>query len=209
MPSVCTIFATDSMRCDFYSNEIKSDVLVLNFTQMGPEGRDIENQTAGRGGSFMLSLGCDVISISESNNHSYQDLTETQITQISSFVEMTRKNYKKVVGHGSSMGGFAAILFSNRLKLDEVLAFSPYYDIRFPWEPRWAGVAKEIKEWNNSMTPECIYDGCKYLFYYDPKDLDLIHINYYKSIIKPENLLEGKITYSGHPCVYILKEASL
>ncbi|MBN9027324.1 MAG: hypothetical protein J0H20_17415 [Rhizobiales bacterium] len=85
---------------------------------------------------YFSTNNINVLSVKSHGNHWYQHEEMDEVVDRINQRLLGRDR----VGYGSSMGGYAAVNFSERLSLSRVLLFSPQYspDLkRVPWENRW------------------------------------------------------------------------
>jgi hypothetical protein len=81
---------------------------------------------AGFGEAMLKENGIPAIHFINLQNHWWQ------IPDLASAIDIANKwlaSSTSRVGYGASMGGYAALNFSERLRLDKVLSFSPQYSI--------------------------------------------------------------------------------
>lgn len=203
-----TLFTSEDLKIDFSPSVANIDHCVaITFT---PFVAETENVLDGSGyaGDFLLANGFDLIAVKSSKNLWFQNLSQTALNEIQRFLETAEPNYKKRVGYGSSMGGYAAIQFSNALKLDVVLALSPQFAIDQPYDQRWALAAKNIV-FQHRINQAAIYDRCKYFVAHDPRDIDTVHVEKLRALITPELFVDINIPFAGHPVSYYLAETGL
>lgn len=85
---------------------------------------------------YFSTNNINVVAIKSHGNHWYQhDEMDAAIERINE-----RLAGRQRVGYGSSMGGYGALNFSERLSLSRVLLFAPQFSAdlgRLPWERRW------------------------------------------------------------------------
>ena len=59
------------------------------------------------------------------------------------------------------------------------------------------------------ITENSIDQDCKYVIFYDNKDIDLLHVKSISVLIPRKNLKSIELPYSGHPALHYLKELNL
>ena len=106
------------------------------------------------------------------------------------------------------MGAYAAIRYSGRCRFDRVLAVSPLFDIKLPWDDRYKEDIVNLRD-EPMMAANYIYDNGLYCIAYDPRSVDAKHFARYRDLVKDANLLELKFPYSGHPSGFFLNEVGL
>ncbi len=116
-----------------------------------------------------------------------------------------------LVGYGGSMGGFAAITFSERLGLRSVVAVCPQYSIdpaRAPYETRWRGEAARIAA-DSGFAYDRV-DQVKRLergwLIYDPACVDARHA---ADIQARHGLGELRVRFGGHDMMLMLQQADV
>ncbi|MET4633712.1 hypothetical protein [Kaistia defluvii] len=85
---------------------------------------------------YFSTNNINVVAVKSHGNHWYQHAEMDEVVDRIN----ERLGSRQRVGYGSSMGGYGALNFSERLSLDRVLLFAPQFsaDIRtVPWERRW------------------------------------------------------------------------
>ncbi|WP_428029490.1 alpha/beta hydrolase [Ancylobacter sp.] len=110
----------------------------------------------------------------------------------------------RVVTYGMSMGGYAALRFSEPLRADVVIAFSPQYSIdrwRVWWERRWGSESRSVL-WDRQK-PRA--EAVKYVFY-DPLNQDRRHI---RGLSREAELDLVRIYFSGHASITYVQECGL
>ncbi|GLK70348.1 alpha/beta hydrolase [Ancylobacter dichloromethanicus] len=110
----------------------------------------------------------------------------------------------RVVTYGMSMGGYAAYRFSEPLRADAVIAFSPQYSIdrwRVWWERRWGSESRSVI-WDRQKPRK---EAVKYIFY-DPLNQDRRHI---RGLAREADLDLVRIYFSGHASISYVNECGL
>ena len=107
--------------------------------------------------------------------------------------------------YGSSMGGYAAAAYADRLPVSKVIALSPQYSIRrdlVPFETRWAAEAATI-----TFQPQDgkVAQNCHLYLFYDPKNPDARHAQMIAERARHVTMVE--VPGGGHPVGPVLVEA--
>ena len=113
----------------------------------------------------------------------------------------------RVMTYGSSMGGYAAIRFADRLGANAVLALSPQYSIdpaKTPFDDRWNQDSHRIK-WLPEIDGPVVCQ-CRPVIVFDPKSRDGSHV---LRLSKDIQITGIPLPYSGHPATTYLQEANL
>jgi hypothetical protein len=189
------LISSPSFSVDYFSRY--SDSLVITFGFYG------QNKLSGMGwgGVELFEDGFDVLAIKTLSNDWYQCLDIKDFNAISEF--LFSKNYRKKIAYGTSMGGYAAILISKFVTIDEVICFSPQFTIWESWDLRWSGEARRNSpqkyDLRNMASSNVI---CKIA--YDPYDIDKIHFNEINKIFR--NCIEYRMPNFGHLSVVCLAD---
>lgn len=169
------------------------------------------------------NVECDKMFLRDLNQTWYNRGVDKKIKsseELTNYLErsISQNGYKKVTFLGNSMGGYAAIMFGTRLKVDNVLSFAPqtfidrwrrllYFDRR--WKDRMK-VIYRTKEGNEELVDLkkllMNTDGIKTNIdiYYSPKHrLDKIHAERLK---ETENVNLIPIESGGHGVVKTLRD---
>jgi len=133
----------------------------------------------------LLRAGIDVFSIQSNCDDWHQHVPPAVYDELSLRMQ---KNYQNIYGYGSSMGGYAALLFAHKLNFHVVLAMSPQYTIVEDFDTRWRASSGQINWQYDINEMSKLYTG-KMFVTYDPYDLDAQHF----SLIK-ENFNQAEIT---------------
>jgi len=189
------VICSPSKSVDYFTCE--SESLVITFGFYG------QNKLTGMGwgGAELFADGFDILAVKTLANDWYQCFKIEDFNKISIF--LSTKIYKKRIAYGTSMGGYASILFSKFVKLDEIICFSPQYSIWESWDLRWSGEARMTSPQKYDLKKIHSSDVlCKIA--YDPYDIDKIHFNKISKIFK--NLVEYRMPNFGHPVVVCLAD---
>jgi hypothetical protein len=116
--------------------------------------------------------------------------------------------FEHVITYGISMGGYGALIASDQLRAERVVAFAPQYSINpdeVPWETRWLKYARKIQFQGNDFAN----DVCKgdIILFSDPFcSLDQKHIDL---IQKHRSITNVKVPFSGHELARVLRDCGL
>ena len=125
---------------------------------------------------------------------------------ISAIQAITRR-FGRVVTYGSSMGGYAAALWSGALAADAIIAVSPQFSIdrqASPNEKRWADDARRITFDRDDMAAS-LNPMAQFNLLYDPFTPDRDHAERLLALsADPRPLL---IPFGGHPAGAFLRDA--
>ena len=90
-----------------------------------------------------------------------------------------REKYQHICTYGLSMGGYGALMFSNRLKADRVVAIAPQYSIDsqvVPFETRWQDDRSRVQFMYDDMGDGLIKQGQVVIFYDKFFEFDHLHV---------------------------------
>lgn len=195
------IHTAEHLRIDYVQGEIQDDSaerdLVFTFTNWAPPGAT-SLEGPGYAGRFLLESGFDIVAFKANRNWWFQDIDPSIFARVEQAITQGGRRYRRRIGHGSSMGGYAAFQFSGALKLDRVVAYSPQFSIHEAWEPRWAREASAIA-FTQTMTQDALARGCRYVVAFDPCNPDIEHVRRFAAIVPPGQMQELRLRYSGHP----------
>lgn len=198
------IFNSEYLRIEYFSNQENTNTSVA-LTYTARMNRNLDGN--GWGGNFLIKNRFDIVAFKCSNDDWFQSVPKDIFHSINAL--LNANNYKKRVAYGASMGGYAAIQFSESLKCDVVLAYSPRFPINQNFDSKWS-FAPIKTNWNYHISNDSINRNCKYFLVYDNKDdKDKLPIEHLTHLVSAENLVKVKIPFSGHPTSTYLQEVNL
>lgn len=179
-----------------FADQPRRKPLVITFAARRPiQSLDF----AGFGTAFLGKYGYPTAQITVASNHWYQtpemDAALIALSDLAS-------GHARIVTYGSSMGGYAAILFA-RLLGAEAVALSPLFSIEgavVPWERRYRTDAAAIPAF--LYGPE-LMRGAKARILYDPRSPDRRHVALIDAVTDAELFA---LPFSGHPTTTFLLE---
>lgn len=202
------IFRSDELAIDFFSfGTAPNKNIAITFTPFGVHG-PVLLDGVGFAGELLLRNGFDLVAFKSAKNLWYQNLSRDTLAVVDHFIATQHISYVKRVGYGSSMGGYAAIQFAKRLRLDIVLALSPQFEIDKSYDQRWQSAASAIK-FQYRIDASAIAADCKYFVAYDPGTIDVRHVEKLRDLIDAQSLVEIPTPFSGHPVGHYLAETGL
>jgi hypothetical protein len=185
-----TLIETDAVRVRHFRGRGK--VVVFTFTPWMPAQSHSLNPDYYYAADFLVKHGFDVVGFRAMRNHWYQDIDAELLRDVSNAVRTEER-----AGYGSSMGGYAAIVFAGALGLQRVFSISPQFDPR--GDSRWPDAASIDFRHVIAASPEC-----EYFVTYDPRSgNDLRHVEQLRQRIP---LVEAPLPYSGHPTGHFLAD---
>ncbi|QIO06987.1 hypothetical protein [Acinetobacter shaoyimingii] len=118
--------------------------------------------------------------------------------------------FKRVVGYGGSMGGYAAIKYAKPFKMNRVVAMVPQYSIN-PEEVedrRYTDFYDAETNGDMRIQAADISENCEYIIVYDPYfDLDREHYKKIQPLIPQLHTLH--LPYTGHDAIAVLANSAL
>lgn len=116
---------------------------------------------------------------------------------------------RRLVLYGSSMGGYAALIYSRILKPDQVIIFSPQYSIdanKVPFEKRWRNYAAKVRFDHDDMVAGLdVNVPVKVIFdpFFEP---DARHVGLIEAVRPIERV---SIPFAGHNTARVLGELNM
>ncbi|MDB5687917.1 MAG: hypothetical protein JWR77_2506 [Rhizorhabdus sp.] len=200
------------LRIEHFRSKVRSETVAFTFTDR--ERRDLADN--GFGTTFLLNNGIDVVAIKSSRPLWYENLLASDCAEIERWLSWSELPYRRRVGYGSSMGGYAAARMAVALRFDRVVALSPLFDIKNDWEPRWRDDREAMSadesmftvpdESTKAAPADQISDHCDYMMIFDPLSQDFEHIRRFLQIIPEDRLKLLPLFYSGHPSGQLLAQ---
>lgn len=193
------IFESDEVLIR-YCPAISHDLLVVTFANfLLSQSKD----QPGFGEKLFRAERISAIHVTCSSNRWFQ---YQELLKLGELVAGIRDRYQRVVTYGSSMGAYAAILFSGQIRADAVVAASPQYSIdpmKVPFDKTWNWVAKDVTFINDAIGASV----CGQVFLvYDDKHVDGQHADR----IAAEAAVHRIVTpHSGHPAVHFLHRSDI
>ena len=201
---ICHNFLTTPTLVVDYFYEAAVDNANLAFVFSPSLNRELNGNSYG--GEVLFRNGFDTVVFKVSNDDWFQSVPPNLFEVINNTV--SKKKYLKKISYGSSMGGYAAIVFSKYLALTSVYVFSPQYSIDQDFDTRWAAFSKKIY-FNYRIDAETVNQNSRYFIFYDNKDLDAQQVQKLLNFLPLDKTQEIKLPFTGHPCVHYLSEIGL
>jgi len=155
------------------------------------------------GSDPLLRAGVDVISVQSNCDDWHQSIPPQVLDELAQRLE-TR--YQRRYAYGSSMGGYAALLFAAKLNIDVVLAMSPQYTIQDDFDKRWRLYSDRI-DWRYKIADTAsVYQGEIYVTY-DPYNLDARHFSLIKSHFGSAKITGVTVKFGSHPTTAYFRDA--
>lgn len=196
----------DAYYLDFVEG---SETLVIVFPPFGQSvGENIRKIPCWANG-FLRKRGYSILGFKLKNPDWFRNAQLHQYLRSPRFRKFL-ESFERVVFYGGSMGGYAALAFSELIAKAEVLALSPQFTLNpvtVPWEPRWVEAGQK-QDWDGDFANAA--DNCKsaarVVVTYDPHfKLDAKHIEQLYS----SNVLKLPVPNVGHSTVMWLNRMGI
>jgi tetratricopeptide (TPR) repeat protein len=194
------IFENDVYRIEHHRCADKNNNVVFTFTPFMFSDLNVD----GFGVKFLLSEGYDVICFKCIRDSWFQNLPPHAIKAAAA----AGRDYSNRLTYGSSMGGFAAIAFADRLSAVHAIAISPQYSIKEKFDTRWSRQAAAIPRWKYEIEKGSCTKCRVTLLYDDRNKLDNAQITKIVGTIKTRNIVKITAPFSGHPTGHFLDETN-
>ncbi|WP_201450239.1 hypothetical protein [Sphingobium yanoikuyae] len=196
MEETMKIFKNENIAIDFHDAGCNARKLIYTFTPF--QFNDLDGE--GFGIPFLVKNGFDVIAIKINDDSWYQYIDDEILSKTSAYSE----KYDDVITYGSSMGAYAAILFSGNLKADKIIAISPQFSIKDDFDIRWKKEALAVR-WSREITPQCLSEkGDYYIIYDNYFHLDMLQVERIAAVIPPASFHPIRVPFSGHPSGHLM-----
>lgn len=193
------VVAADGLRIDYTFNASPNGVLVVTFTERFNKQLDYP----GFGTHYLTQHGFDVVAVKTNRDVWYQNLDQYHLDGILAMVELSGRHYVTRASYGSSMGAYAAIRFAKPLAIDRVLALSPLFEIKEQWDTRWKMDVPALAP-TPMMSSDYVSAEADYFVVFDPCNLDLRHVERYRSVLPHGCLHTLELPFAGHPAGFFL-----
>lgn len=193
------VFESDDIRIR-YCPASSRDLLVVTFANfLLTQSKD----QPGFGERLLRAEGISAIHVTCGSNRWFQN---SELLQLGDLIAGIRAGYREVVTYGSSMGAYAAILFSGQVRADRVVAASPQYSIdpaKVPFDRTWNWIAKDVAFINDEIGAHA--SGQVFVIY-DDKHVDRQHADLIAAEVPARRIV---ISHAGHPAVHFLHRAGI
>ena len=178
----------------------------LCFVVFDPMTDDTSLDRPAFGEHFFASYGFDAVHVLTAHKVWYQD---PDLPEALRRVRDLVRPYARVATYGSSMGGYAALRFSDRVGAHVAIAISPQYSMlpsTVPFEGRWRGLRKTVT-WRHERPGDPLPAVAEAVVFFDDRETDGRHA---AAIGRDLPGLQGvPISYAGHPAGAVLAEIGL
>ncbi|ODL91821.1 hypothetical protein AXH23_14995 [Acinetobacter pittii] len=195
------IFEDEHIRAIFLPGD--SNTLVLSFGDLitRASGLSINAEKS------LIKYQYNVIGVMPKQKSWFPQASMIELAQaISPILE----GFKNIVGYGGSMGGYAAIKYSNLLNMNRVIAFVPQYSIdpEHVEDRRYAEFFDAIANKDMQIQPQDVNAAREYVIVYDPYfSIDREHYLKIKELLPSLHTIH--LPFTGHEALSVLASSSL
>ncbi|MHC0017085.1 hypothetical protein ACW2B4_04855 [Acinetobacter pittii] len=135
---------------------------------------------------------------------------QESMVELAKAISPILEGFKNIVGYGGSMGGYAAIKYSNLLNMNRVIAFVPQYSIdpEHVEDRRYAEFFDSVANKDMQIQPQDVDSAREYVIVYDPYfSIDREHYLKIKELLP--NLHTIHLPFTGHEALSVLASSSL
>lgn len=187
---------------DFFDSEL----LVISFSPLVDEKQEPTIES-GFGRSFFQSRKISSIYVIPTWNHWYQ---YEYIKDALDIIRLVSKSFKKIVIYGVSMGGYAALKYSNYLGSSSVISISPQAVItgdQSEFDKRFSKFWEKIEFKSDSWLSETNHPINTTVFYDRYHDLDNEHAEIISRNVRYAKMIG--LPFSGHEVFAVLNESGI
>ncbi|USP40847.1 hypothetical protein [Acinetobacter sp. XS-4] len=135
---------------------------------------------------------------------------QASMIELAKTISSVLQGFKNIVGYGGSMGGYAAIKYSNLLNMNRVIAFVPQYSIDPDQveDRRYAEFFDAVANKEMQIQTQDVDAAREYVIVYDPYfSTDREHYLKIKELLP--NLHTIHLPFTGHEALSVLASSSL
>ncbi|CAI3127058.1 hypothetical protein MWMV17_MWMV17_01375 [Acinetobacter calcoaceticus] len=195
------IFEDEHIRAIFLSGD--SNTLVLSFGDLitRASGLSINAEKS------LIKYQYNVIGIMPKQKSWFP---QASMIELAKTISPVLQGFKNIVGYGGSMGGYAAIKYSNLLNMNRVIAFVPQYSIDpdYVEDRRYAEFFDAVANKDMQIQLQDVDAAREYVIVYDPYfSIDREHYLKIKELLP--NLHTIHLPFTGHEALSVLASSSL
>lgn len=195
------IFEDDHIRAIYLQGS--TDTLVLSFGDLITRAKGLSINAE----KSLMKYDYSVVGIMPKQKSWFP---VSSMTALLEHLQPILKQFKKIVGYGGSMGGYAAIKYSKPFHMTRVVAMVPQYSID-PHEvedKRYTDFYDAHLNANMRIQAQDIVEECEYIIVYDPYfENDKEHYLKIKLLIPQLHTLH--LPYTGHDAIAVLANSAL
>ncbi|KCY51453.1 hypothetical protein J608_4447, partial [Acinetobacter baumannii 1288284] len=135
---------------------------------------------------------------------------QASMVELAKAISPILEGFKNIVGYGGSMGGYAAIKYSNLLNMNRVIAFVPQYSIdpEHVEDRRYAEFFDSVANKDMQIQPQDVDAAREYVIVYDPYfSIDREHYLKIKELLPSLHTIH--LPFTGHEALSVLASSSL
>lgn len=135
---------------------------------------------------------------------------QESMVELAKAISPILEGFKNIVGYGGSMGGYAAIKYSNLLNMNRVIAFVPQYSIdpEHVEDRRYAEFFDSVANKDMQIRPQDVDATREYVIVYDPYfSIDREHYLKIKQLLPSLHTIH--LPFTGHEALSVLASSSL
>lgn len=135
---------------------------------------------------------------------------QASMIELAKAISPILEGFKNIVGYGGSMGGYAAIKYSNLLNMNRVIAFVPQYSIdpEHVKDRRYAEFFDSVANKDMQIQPQDVDAAREYVIVYDPYfSIDREHYLKIKELLPSLHTIH--LPFTGHEALSVLASSSL
>ncbi|EXE60284.1 hypothetical protein J580_2323 [Acinetobacter sp. 1542444] len=135
---------------------------------------------------------------------------QASMIELAKAISPILEGFKNIVGYGGSMGGYAAIKYSNLLNMNRVIAFVPQYSIdpEHVEDRRYAEFFDSVANKDMQIQPQDVDSAREYVIVYDPYfSIDREHYLKIKELLPSLHTIH--LPFTGHEALSVLASSSL
>ncbi|MCU4330751.1 hypothetical protein KTG55_13155 [Acinetobacter pittii] len=135
---------------------------------------------------------------------------QASMIELAKAISPILEGFKNIVGYGGSMGGYAAIKYSNSLNMNRVIAFVPQYSIdpEHVEDRRYAEFFDSVANKDMQIKPQDVDSAREYVIVYDPYfSIDREHYLKIKELLPSLHTIH--LPFTGHEALSVLASSSL
>jgi len=195
------IFEDEHIRAIFLPGD--SNTLVLSFGDLitRASGLSINAEKS------LIKYQYNVIGIMPKQKSWFPQASMIELAKI---ISPVLQGFKNIVGYGGSMGGYAAIKYSNLLNMNRVIAFVPQYSIDpdHVEDRRYAEFFDAVANKDMQIQLQDVDAAREYVIVYDPYfSIDREHYLKIKELLPSLHTIH--LPFTGHEALSVLASSSL
>lgn len=201
-PGPVTLFRSEDLFVKGYFGR-RDDICLVVFD---PMREDLSLDREAFGERFLAAYGYDAVHVVSARNAWFQD---PLLPEALAHIRERTRPYRRVIAYGSSMGGYAALRFADRVGATSAIAISPQYSVHpaiAPTESRWP-LLRQGLDWLHEAAGTPLPALAEAVVLYDPSGSDGWHAEAVRRDLPHAQMVP--LRHGGHPVTAMLAEAGL